>query len=172
MRVMSLGESERQPGAAESPLPGAHEVQVREEAHAGALLELEPETCAGGHAARGRAGTVPAPGRGTTAERRRRKRGEDLLEVEIGMRLLDPGPLIAVDDAAREADVLEPAILEDRGLVGAELVAHEELLGDGGLDDVPGLIEVGRALDQGARGVAAGRREPGAHRRAGHAPAP
>src|SRR5439155_7517831 len=112
--MMPLGESERQPGAAQSPLPGAHEVEVREEPHAGALLETDPETCAGGHAARGRGRAVPAPGRGTTAERRRRKRGEDLVQVQFRVRLLDPRPLVAVDDAAREADVLEPAVLDHR----------------------------------------------------------
>src|SRR5262245_14134151 len=123
---MPLGESERQSGAAESPLPTAHEVQVREEAHARRLLELQTETRARGHAARGRERAVLARGTGATAVRGRRKRGEDLLEVEGRVRLLDPGPLVAIHDAAAEAHVLETAVVEDRGLVGAALVAGEE----------------------------------------------
>src|SRR2546423_8650061 len=75
------------------------------------------------------------------------------------MRLLDPWPLVAVGDAARETDVLEAAVFEHAGLCGALLVADQELAGDRRLDDVPRLLEVAGALDEVALGVDAVRRE-------------
>src|SRR5262245_52049441 len=69
------------------------------------------------------------------------------------MRLLDPRSLRTRLDAAREAQVLEPAIVGDAGAIGAQLLAHQELLGDRGLHDVPRLLGLGRALEELALGI-------------------
>src|SRR5882762_1327421 len=98
--MMTLGESQWQPGAAERPLPGAHEVQVRDEAHRAPLLELDAEARARGDASRGRDAAPSPPAIG-----RHGKGRERLLQVQRRVRLLHPRPLVAIDDAAREADV-------------------------------------------------------------------
>src|SRR5215468_3576058 len=113
MRVVPLGESEWQPGTAQGPLPGAHEVEMRGEAHHGPLLELDPETGAGRDAAR--AGVVVSIVMALERRRRRlparapaeggrggRGDGRGLREIERTVRLLDPRPLRAVAHAARE----------------------------------------------------------------------
>lgn len=150
--MMPLGECERQPGAPQRALPGAHEVEVRGEAHLDPLLELDAEARAGLHAGRHRAcrrRTAP----GAPAVGRRGHRGARAVQVEWRMRLPRPRPLRAVGDTAREADVLEPTVIRDRGALGALLLAHQELLRDRRLDDVPRLVVVDRARHQLALGV-------------------
>jgi hypothetical protein len=51
-------------------------------------------------------------------------------QIDGGVRLLDPRTLRALGDAAREADVLESAVVGDRRAIGAYFLAHQELLGD------------------------------------------
>src|SRR5687767_5199983 len=82
-----------------------------------------------------------------------RNGGASPCEVESRMRLLDPRALIAFHDAARETHVLETAVFGDGGLVRANLLAHQELLGDRGLDHAPRLIEIGGALHELALGI-------------------
>jgi hypothetical protein len=131
MRMMSLGVSERQPGTAQRPLPRPHEIEMRGEAHLGRLLEHDAKARARAHrgAGRRRSHGRAVLARGAAAERLRGLASPR--QIERGVRLLDPRPLRALDDAARETHVLEPAVLGDAGLLGALPFAHEELLGHG-----------------------------------------
>src|SRR5258707_9393891 len=119
MRVMSLGEAERQSGAAQGPLPGAHEVEVRGESHLEPLFEHDAKTRTGLNPGRG-----GDPAARTAAERRCGDRGPRALEIERCVRLLDPRTLRTLREPAREADVLETAVVGDCGLVSAARVAH------------------------------------------------